>query len=106
MPYHRQLLDYTKSAVTRNKSEKKINSLLDYVSASPNMQLLQDFYATTLSALQASRPGSRWRCRSQAAMTCSGWNRKGSTLMLDCRRLQVSLHRLCLDRGFEFWDRL
>ena len=50
----RQLLDYTKSAVTRNKSEKKINSLLDYVSASPNMQLLQDFYATTLSALQAS----------------------------------------------------
>ncbi len=52
----RQLLDYTKSAVTRNKSEKKINSLLDYVSASPNMQLLQDFYATTLSALQASRP--------------------------------------------------
>ena len=52
----RQLLDYTKSAVTRNKSEKKINSLLDYVSASPNMQLLQEFYATTLSALQVSRP--------------------------------------------------
>ena len=49
----RQLLDYTKSAVTRNKSEKKINSLLDHVSASPNMQLLQDFYAITLSALQA-----------------------------------------------------
>ena len=45
--------------MTRNKSEKKINSLLDYVSASPNMQLLQDFYATTLSALQARGSSSK-----------------------------------------------
>ena len=57
----RQLLDYTKSAVTRNKSEKKINSLLDHVSASPNMQLLQDFYAITLNALQArAAPSASW----------------------------------------------
>lgn len=48
----RQLLEYTLGAVTRNKSEKKINSLLDYVAGSTNSQLLQQFYATTLGALQ------------------------------------------------------
>ena len=68
----RQLLDYTKAAVTRNKSEKKINSLLDYVSASPNMQLLQDFYATTLSALQASRPQQELS-ESPASLQWSDW---------------------------------
>lgn len=49
---YRQLLEYTLGAVTRNKSEKKINSLLDYVAGSTNSQLLQQFYATTLGALQ------------------------------------------------------
>lgn len=38
---HRELLSYTKTAVTRNQGEKKINSLLDHVSTSSNMRLLQ-----------------------------------------------------------------
>ncbi len=37
----REMLSYTKSAVTRNASEKKINSLLDFVSSSTDMKLLQ-----------------------------------------------------------------
>jgi COP9 signalosome complex subunit 2 len=37
----RELLSYTKTAVTRNQGEKKINSLLDHVSTSSNMRLLQ-----------------------------------------------------------------
>lgn len=39
--HRRQMLDYTKGAVTRNASEKKINSLLDFVSTSTDMKLLQ-----------------------------------------------------------------
>lgn len=37
----RQMLDYTDSAVTRNASEKKINSLLDFISTSTDLDLLQ-----------------------------------------------------------------
>ena len=37
----REMLTYIRSAVTRNASEKKINSLLDFVAQSTNMQLLQ-----------------------------------------------------------------
>ena len=37
----REMLSYTKTAVTRNAGEKKINSLLDFVSASTDMRLLQ-----------------------------------------------------------------
>lgn len=37
----REMLTYIKSAVTRNASEKKINSLLDFVSQSTDMNLLQ-----------------------------------------------------------------
>jgi COP9 signalosome complex subunit 2 len=35
------MLDYTDSAVTRNASEKKINSLLDFISTSIDLDLLQ-----------------------------------------------------------------
>lgn len=31
---YKQLLTYVKDAVTRNKSEKSINSILDYISTS------------------------------------------------------------------------
>ena len=37
----REMLTYIRSAVTRNASEKKINSLLDFVAQSTNMNLLQ-----------------------------------------------------------------
>ncbi|XP_055349433.1 COP9 signalosome complex subunit 2-like [Paramacrobiotus metropolitanus] len=57
--YH-QLLTYTKSAVTRNYSEKSINGILDYVSTSNNMDLLQEFYQTTLEALKISKNERLW----------------------------------------------
>jgi COP9 signalosome complex subunit 2 len=37
----RQMLEYTDNSVTRNASEKKINSLLDFISASSDLDLLQ-----------------------------------------------------------------
>lgn len=37
----RQMLNYTDSTVTRNASEKKINSLLDFISTSTDLDLLQ-----------------------------------------------------------------
>jgi COP9 signalosome complex subunit 2 len=48
------MLDYTRAAVTRNQSEKKINSLLDHVAASTDMRLLQARGAcdTDVDALQ------------------------------------------------------
>eukprot|EP00966_Prymnesium_polylepis_P029404 683217-Prymnesium_polylepis.1 len=44
-----------RSAVTRNYSEKVINKVLDLVSGSHQMDLLQTFYETTLVALQAKQ---------------------------------------------------
>eukprot|EP00951_Prasinocladus_malaysianus_P014397 scaffold109553_cov45-Prasinocladus_malaysianus.AAC.2 len=43
-----QMLKYVKSAVTRNQSEKKINSLLDHIGQATDIDLLQEFYETTL----------------------------------------------------------
>ncbi|EIE26723.1 PCI-domain-containing protein [Coccomyxa subellipsoidea C-169] len=57
---YREMLSYTKSAVTRNASEKKINSLLDFVSSSTDMKLLQDFYGTTLDALVEAKNDRLW----------------------------------------------
>lgn len=49
MTRYKQLLTYIKSAVTRNHSEKSINSILDYISTSKNVKmrnmLLFYFYA-------------------------------------------------------------
>ena len=41
MRRYKELLMYIKSAVTRNHSEKSINSILDYISTSKQMELLQ-----------------------------------------------------------------
>ena len=38
------------------QSEKKINGILDFVSGSDNADLLQQFYKTTLQALQVRTP--------------------------------------------------
>ena len=57
---YKEMLTYIRSAVTRNMSEKKINKILDRVSSSDNAELLQEFYMTTLSALQESNT-----CRSR-----------------------------------------
>ena len=55
----RTVLTYIKTAVTRNYSEKVINKILDLVSASQQMDLLQEFYETTLTALQVARAPHR-----------------------------------------------
>jgi COP9 signalosome complex subunit 2 len=50
-----QLLTYTKSAVTRNYSEKTINGILDYVGGgkggSVEVDILEQFYQVTKKAL-------------------------------------------------------
>ncbi|XP_037080517.1 COP9 signalosome complex subunit 2-like [Pollicipes pollicipes] len=60
MNHYKQLLQYIKSAVTRNYSEKSINSILDYISTSKQMELLQDFYETTLEALKDAKNDRLW----------------------------------------------
>lgn len=62
MESYREMLTYIKSAVTRNYSEKCINSIMDYVSgsASQNFGLLQEFYQTTLKALEEAKNEVRW----------------------------------------------
>lgn len=60
MKRYKQLLTYIKSAVTRNHSEKSINSILDFISTSKQMGLLQDFYETTLDALRDAKNDRLW----------------------------------------------
>lgn len=52
-----QLLSYTKSAVTRNYSEKSINNILDYVSNASDVPLatMERFYSVTNSALEEAK---------------------------------------------------
>eukprot|EP00794_Sanderia_malayensis_P009733 gene9733-10727_t len=57
---YKELLLYIKSAVTRNHSEKSINSILDFISTSKQMELLQDFYETTLDALKDAKNDRLW----------------------------------------------
>ncbi|GMT28194.1 hypothetical protein PFISCL1PPCAC_19491, partial [Pristionchus fissidentatus] len=58
--HYKRLLTYIKSAVTKNTSEKSINSILDYISTSKQMDLLQQFYETTLDALKDARNERLW----------------------------------------------
>ena len=67
MESYRQLLSYVKSnAVTRNYSEKVINSILDHVSSaeavppSEAQDLLAEFYETTLRALEEAKNERLW----------------------------------------------
>jgi COP9 signalosome complex subunit 2 len=60
MARYKQLLTYIKGAVTRNYSEKSINSILDYISTSQQMELLQEFYETTLEALRDAKNERLW----------------------------------------------
>lgn len=57
MDAYRDMLTYIKSAVTRNYSEKCINNIMDFVSGSAgqNFSLLQEFYQTTLKALEEAK---------------------------------------------------
>ncbi|KAK9363082.1 PCI domain-containing protein [Lipomyces starkeyi] len=61
LKYYTQLLTYTKSAVTRNYSEKSLNNILDYVSAgTTDMTFMETFYSTTLTALEDAKNERLW----------------------------------------------
>ncbi|CAD5177662.1 unnamed protein product [Musa acuminata subsp. malaccensis] len=62
MTAYREMLTYTKSAVTCNYSEKCINNIMDFVSgsANQNFDLLQEFYETTLKALEEAKNKRLW----------------------------------------------
>lgn len=60
MKAYRELLTYIKSAVTRNVSEKSINSILEYVSTAQDADLLQKFYAATLESLLDAKNDRLW----------------------------------------------
>lgn len=59
MNKYKELLTYIKH-VTKNHGEKSINSILDYTSSSRNVELLQNFYETTLDALKHSKNDRLW----------------------------------------------
>lgn len=54
-----ELLTYTKSAVTRNYSEKSINGILDYVGGGKGglveVDVLEKFYQVTRKALEEAK---------------------------------------------------
>jgi COP9 signalosome complex subunit 2 len=56
---YKQLLTYTKSAVTRNYSEKTINNILDYVGGGKGgtveVEILERFYEATRFALREAK---------------------------------------------------
>lgn len=60
LQYYQKLLKYIKTAVTKNYSEKSINAILDYISTSKQMDLLQKFYETTLDALKDAKNERLW----------------------------------------------
>lgn len=57
---YKQFLTYIKSAVTNNYSEKGINAILDLVSASINLDLIQQMYDITLKALVDAKNERVW----------------------------------------------
>lgn len=60
MARYKEMLTYIRSAVTRNYSERSINAILDFVSSSNQITLLQEFYEATLRALHESRNDRLW----------------------------------------------
>eukprot|EP00698_Gefionella_okellyi_P003734 TRINITY_DN13478_c0_g1_i1.p1 TRINITY_DN13478_c0_g1~~TRINITY_DN13478_c0_g1_i1.p1 ORF type:complete len:459 (+),score=134.67 TRINITY_DN13478_c0_g1_i1:69-1379(+) len=54
MKKYKELLGYIKDAVTRNLSDKVINSLLDFVATGQNLDLLLEFYQATLDAARSN----------------------------------------------------
>jgi COP9 signalosome complex subunit 2 len=60
MRSYRTLLSYVKSSVTKNKSEKTINSILNCVGASDDATLLREFYQTTLLTLKEAKNDRLW----------------------------------------------
>jgi COP9 signalosome complex subunit 2 len=53
-------LTYIKSAVTRNESEKTINSIIDQISTSEKLDIVENFYEITLDALKEAKNNRLW----------------------------------------------
>ncbi len=95
---YRQLLKYVSSAVTRNYSEKVLNSIIDAVSVSPNAMFRQEFYETTLCTLEDDKN----------ARLCFKTNLKLCNLWLSMKefvrvgKLIKKLHQACLKNDGSF----
>ncbi|KXS18650.1 MGC97656 protein-like protein [Gonapodya prolifera JEL478] len=59
LTYYSELLVYTKT-ITKNYAEKSINNTLDFVSGSADMDFLENFYSTTLQALEEAKNDRLW----------------------------------------------
>ncbi|KAI9595574.1 COP9 signalosome complex subunit 2-like protein [Syncephalis fuscata] len=60
LEHYRQLLTYTKSAVTRNYGEKGVNTILDAVSSMTDLTCMERFYKVTLDALLEAKNERLW----------------------------------------------
>lgn len=60
MMLRRNMLTYTGGAVTKNQAEKKINSLLDFMSTCQDNSLLQQFYEITLESQDSMSNERLW----------------------------------------------
>lgn len=60
MKRYKEMLTYIKDAVTRNMSDKTISTLLDFVAAAQNLDLLLEFYSATLSAAKEVKNERLW----------------------------------------------
>ncbi|KAF7269568.1 hypothetical protein GWI33_017457 [Rhynchophorus ferrugineus] len=91
MVRYKQLLTYIKSAVTRNHSEKSINSILDYISTSRNMELLQNFYETTLEALKDAKNDRLW-FKTNTKLDDGEDDLKKGTQLLEIYALEIQMY--------------
>ena len=57
---YKELLAYVNDAVTRNYSEKVLNSILDDIGTNEDMGFLQEFYETTLKKLEETKNERLW----------------------------------------------
>ncbi|KAK9458280.1 PCI domain-containing protein [Dipodascopsis uninucleata] len=97
LKYYKELLTYTKSAVTRNYSEKSLNNILDYVSAgTTDMTFMEEFYSTTLNALEDAKNERLWLKTNLKLAKL--WLDRGEYLRLG--RILKLLHKACqMDDG-------
>ncbi len=53
-------MTYIKSSVTRNESEKTINTIIDQISTSEKLSSVEQFYEITLDALKEAKNNRLW----------------------------------------------
>ncbi len=53
-------MTYIKSAVTRNESEKTVNAIIDQISTSEKLDLVEKCYEITLDALKEAKNNRLW----------------------------------------------